>query len=140
MLSLVGSEMCIRDRALSSLRRLNALGVRIAIDDFGTGFSSLSLLQKFPIQCIKIDRAFVNDLATDPATQNIVRTIIAMAEAMGADIVAEGVEDKDQLHTLKSVNCHRAQGYLISPPVDVRDVPRVVRQIEDPEFWATTTN
>jgi diguanylate cyclase (GGDEF)-like protein len=127
-------------QALSSLRQLNALGVRIAIDDFGTGYSSLSLLQKFPIQCIKIDRAFVNDLATDNATQNIVRTIIAMADAMGADIVAEGVENKDQLETLKAVHCHRAQGYLISPPVDVRDVPRVVREIEDPESWATRTN
>lgn len=127
-------------QALSSLRRLNALGVRIAIDDFGTGYSSLSLLQKFPIQCIKIDRAFVNDISTDSATQNIVRTIIAMADAMGADIVAEGVEDKTQLHTLKSVNCHRAQGYLISPPVDVQDVPRVVREIEDPESWASRTN
>jgi len=127
-------------QALSSLRRLNALGVRIAIDDFGTGYSSLSLLQKFPIQCIKIDRAFVNDISTDKATQNIVRTIIAMADAMGADIVAEGVEDKTQLHTLKSVNCHRAQGYLISPPVDAQDVPRVVREIEDPESWASRTN
>jgi diguanylate cyclase (GGDEF)-like protein len=127
-------------QALSSLRRLNALGVRIAIDDFGTGYSSLSLLQKFPIQCIKIDRAFVNDISTDSATQNIVRTIIAMADAMGADIVAEGVEDKTQLHTLKSVNCHRAQGYLISPPVDAQDVPRVVREIEDPESWASRTN
>jgi diguanylate cyclase (GGDEF)-like protein len=127
-------------QALSSLRRLNALGVRIAIDDFGTGYSSLSLLQKFPVQCIKIDRAFVNDISTDKATQNIVRTIIAMADAMGADIVAEGVEDKTQLHTLKSVNCHRAQGYLISPPVDVQDVPRVVREIEDPESWASRTN
>jgi EAL domain-containing protein (putative c-di-GMP-specific phosphodiesterase class I) len=63
-----------------------------------------------------------------------------MADAMGADIVAEGVEDKTQLHTLKSVNCHRAQGYLISPPVDVQDVPRVVREIEDPETWASRTN
>ena len=127
-------------QALSSLRRLNALGVRIAIDDFGTGYSSLSLLQKFPIQCIKIDRAFVNDISTDSATQNIVRTIIAMAEAMGADIVAEGVESKEQLQTLKSVKCHRAQGYLISPPVHVQDVPRVVREIQDPEAWASNTN
>ena len=61
-----------------------------------------------------------------------------MAEAMGADIVAEGVEDKNQLQTLKSINCHRAQGYLLSPPVDVRDVPRVVREIEDPESLTTT--
>ena len=122
------------------IKKLKELGIKISIDDFGTGYSSLSLLQKFPIQCIKIDRAFVNDISTDSATQNIVRTIIAMAEAMGADIVAEGVESKEQLQTLKSVKCHRAQGYLISPPVDVPDVPRVVREIQDPEAWASNTN
>lgn len=126
-------------QALASLHRLNALGVRIAIDDFGTGYSSLSLLQRFPIQCIKIDRAFVNDVVTEPATQNIVRTIIAMATAMGADIVAEGVEDIEQLAQLTSLECHRAQGYLFSRPVHVDDVPRVVKFIEDPTHWREIT-
>ena len=126
-------------QALASLHRLNALGVRIAIDDFGTGYSSLSLLQRFPIQCIKIDRAFVNDLATEPATQNIVRTIIAMATAMGADVVAEGVETTEQLAQLSSLECHRAQGYLFSRPVPVDDVPRVVKFLEDPTHWRETT-
>ena len=126
-------------QALASLHRLNALGVRIAIDDFGTGYSSLSLLQRFPIQCIKIDRAFVNDVVTEPATQNIVRTIIAMAIAMGADIVAEGVETTEQLAQLTSLHCHRAQGYLFSRPVHVDDVPRVVKFIEDPTNWREIT-
>jgi diguanylate cyclase (GGDEF)-like protein len=126
-------------QALASLHRLNALGVRIAIDDFGTGYSSLSLLQRFPIQCIKIDRAFVNDVVTEPATQNIVRTIIAMAIAMGADVVAEGVETTEQLAQLNSLNCHRAQGYLFSRPVHVDDVPRVVKFIEDTSNWREIT-
>ena len=126
-------------QALASLHRLNTIGVRIAIDDFGTGYSSLSLLQRFPIQCIKIDRAFVNDVVTEPATQNIVRTIIAMATAMGADIVAEGVESIEQLSQLASLECHRAQGYLFSRPVHVDDVPRVVKFIEDPTHWREIT-
>ena len=126
-------------QALASLHRLNSIGVRIAIDDFGTGYSSLSLLQRFPIQCIKIDRAFVNDVVTEPATQNIVRTIIAMATAMGADIVAEGVESIEQLSQLTSLECHRAQGYLFSRPVHVDDVPRVVKFIEDPTHWREIT-
>ena len=127
-------------QALASLHRLNALGVRIAIDDFGTGYSSLSLLQRFPIQCIKIDRAFVNDVVTEPATQNIVRTIIAMAIAMGADVVAEGVENTEQLDQLLSLECHRAQGYLFSRPVHVDDVPRVVKYLEDPNHWREITH
>jgi diguanylate cyclase (GGDEF)-like protein len=126
-------------QALASLHRLNSIGVRIAIDDFGTGYSSLSLLQRFPIQCIKIDRAFVNDVVTEQATQNIVRTIIAMATAMGADIVAEGVESIEQLSQLTSLECHRAQGYLFSRPVHVDDVPRVVKFIEDPTHWREIT-
>jgi EAL domain-containing protein (putative c-di-GMP-specific phosphodiesterase class I) len=126
-------------QALAALHRLHGLGVRIAIDDFGTGYSSLSLLQRFPIQCIKIDRAFVNDIVTEPATQNIVRTIIAMATAMGAEIVAEGVETTEQLSQLSSLECHRAQGYLFSRPVHVDDVPRVVKFLEDPSHWRDIT-
>jgi EAL domain-containing protein (putative c-di-GMP-specific phosphodiesterase class I) len=126
-------------QALASLHRLHSLGVRIAIDDFGTGYSSLSLLQRFPIQCIKIDRAFVNDVDSEPATQNIVRTIIAMATAMGADIVAEGVENIAQLSQLSNLDCHRAQGYLFSKPIHANDVPRVVQLIEDPTHWRELT-
>jgi diguanylate cyclase (GGDEF)-like protein len=126
-------------QALAALHRLDALGVRIAIDDFGTGYSSLSLLQRFPIQCIKIDRAFVNDVVMESATQNIVRTIIAMATAMGAEIVAEGVENTEQLTQLLTLECHRAQGYLFSRPVHVDDVPRVVKFLEDPNHWREIT-
>jgi len=122
-------------QALSSLQRLNSLGVRIAIDDFGTGYSSLSLLQQFPIQCIKIDRAFVQNIESEVGTQNIVRTIIAMASAMGADIVAEGIEDQAQLNILSGMKCQRAQGYFISKPVAVEHIPHVVDSIKNLELW-----
>jgi EAL domain-containing protein (putative c-di-GMP-specific phosphodiesterase class I) len=127
-------------QALSALRRLNSLGVRIAIDDFGTGYSSLSLLQKFPIQCVKIDRAFVQDITTDEGTRNLVRTIIAMADSLGADIVAEGIENKDQLSALASLRCHKAQGYFISRPIAVEDVPSVVHQLQDIDAWRARTS
>ena len=127
-------------QALSALRRLNSLGVRIAVDDFGTGYSSLSLLQKFPIQCVKIDRTFVQHLTTEKSTNNLVRTIIAMANAMGADIVAEGIENKEQLSALASMNCQKAQGYYISRPIAVADVPAVVRQLQDIDAWRTRTS
>lgn len=121
-------------QALSTLRRLESIGVRIAIDDFGTGYSSLSLLQRFPIHCVKVDRAFVNDI-DDPGTQSIVRTIVAMATTLGAEVVAEGVETPAQLEWLAALGCHRAQGYLIGKPLDSTDVPHAVRTLEDPDEW-----
>jgi EAL domain-containing protein (putative c-di-GMP-specific phosphodiesterase class I) len=127
-------------QALSALRRLNSLGVRIAIDDFGTGYSSLSLLQKFPIQCVKIDRAFVQEITTEEGTRSLVRTIIAMADALGADIVAEGIENKEQLSTLATMRCNKAQGYFISRPISVPDVPAVVRQLQDIDAWRARTS
>ena len=114
--------------------------MRIAIDDFGTGYSSLSLLQKFPIQCVKIDRAFVQDITTEEGTRNLVRTIIAMANALGADIVAEGIENKDQLTVLASMRCNKAQGYFISRPISVADVPAVVQQLQDIDAWRARTS
>lgn len=125
------------EQALSSLRRLNALGVRIAIDDFGTGYSSLSTLQRFPIQRIKIDRAFVNGVDSDNGARSIIRTIIAMATSLGLDIVAEGVENVAQLRALAELQCHKAQGYLISHPVAVDAVPSAVAQLENVDDWLT---
>lgn len=122
-------------QALASLKRLNSLGVRIAIDDFGTGYSSLSLLQQFPIQCIKIDRSFVQNLATEESTRNIVRTIIAMASAMNADIIAEGIEDHEQLAILSDLSCKKAQGYFISRPLESLDIPQAVQTIHSQDWW-----
>lgn len=126
-------------QALASLKKLNSLGVRIAIDDFGTGYSSLSLLQQFPIQCIKIDRSFVQNLQTEEATRNIVRTIVAMATAMNADIIAEGIEDVAQLEILAELNCRKAQGYLISRPLESHDIPTAIEEIHNREWWKNST-
>ncbi|MFM8794867.1 MAG: putative bifunctional diguanylate cyclase/phosphodiesterase [Acidimicrobiales bacterium] len=123
------------EQTLVALRNLNAAGVRIAVDDFGTGYSSLSLLQRFPIQRIKVDRTFVHALSSAAPSQSIVRTIIAMAEALGADVVAEGVETAEQLAVLRSLNCTRAQGYLISHPVPADEIPNVVMAVEDSASW-----
>lgn len=121
-------------QALTALKKLTSLGVRIAIDDFGTGYSSLSLLQQFPIQAIKIDRSFVQAM-DDDSTHSIVRTIVAMAQTLEADVVAEGVETREQLHTLQALGCRRAQGYFIGAPMEVAHIPEVVREIEDHEMW-----
>lgn len=103
--------------ALRTLREIRDMGVRLALDDFGTGYSSLSLLQQFPIQRIKIDRAFVNGIAEQGNDRSLVRTMIAMAQSMGLDLVAEGVETIHQLRALRELRCDKAQGYLISRPV-----------------------
>ncbi len=117
------------EMTLSSLRSLNRLGVRIAIDDFGTGYSSLSLLQQFPIQCIKIDRAFVARLG-EQGGDSLVRTIRALARAIGADVIAEGVETEDQMNRLLALDCHRVQGYAIARPVTAAEVGSVVARLE----------
>jgi diguanylate cyclase (GGDEF)-like protein len=105
------------DVALRTLQQLKALGVRVALDDFGTGYSSLSLLRQFPLQRLKIDRAFVQGVADNPSDRSLVRTIIAMGTSLGLDLVAEGVETLQQMEVLHSLGCHKAQGYLISLPV-----------------------
>ena len=103
--------------AQRTLREIRDMGVRLALDDFGTGYSSLSLLQQFPIQRLKIDRAFVSGIAEQGNDRSLVRTVIAMAQSMGLDLVAEGVETVQQLQVLSELSCDKAQGFLISHPV-----------------------
>ncbi|HRN84853.1 MAG TPA: EAL domain-containing protein [Hyphomicrobium sp.] len=99
------------------LHLLRARGVRIALDDFGTGYSSLSYLIKLEVDRIKLDRSFVQELGTCPRSSSIVRSVIAMAHAVGVSITAEGVEKPEQRDFLVSVDCDTLQGYLFSPPV-----------------------
>jgi diguanylate cyclase (GGDEF)-like protein len=116
--------------AMSTLEKLNALGVMIALDDFGTGYSSLSLLQRFPLQRIKIDRAFVQGVADRASDRSLVRTIIAMGTSLGLDLVAEGVESVHQMQVLRDLGCHKAQGYLISHPVPADAMRSTVTALE----------
>ncbi len=103
-------------RALSILRRLKALGVRIAMDDFGTGYSSLSYLQSFPFDKIKIDRSFIANVQSSHQSAAIVRSMIGLARGLEVPVVAEGVETSEQLEFLRRESCNEIQGYLIGKP------------------------
>ena len=128
------------EQALQALRRLHDLGVRIAIDDFGTGYSSLSLLRKYPIDRLKIDRSFVSGVADDASARSLVRTIVAMCESLGLDAVAEGVETERQLRTLADLRCGKAQGYLISHPVEPDAMGSIVAALNDIGSWPRVRN
>ncbi|WP_375787314.1 EAL domain-containing protein [Bradyrhizobium sp. Pha-3] len=107
------------DRGLSLLRRLKTLGVRISMDDFGSGYSSLSYLQAFPFDKIKIDRAFVINLGRNPQSAAIVRAVIDLGHGLEMSIVAEGVETEAQLSFLSEEGCDAVQGYLIGRPAPI---------------------
>jgi EAL domain-containing protein (putative c-di-GMP-specific phosphodiesterase class I) len=106
------------DETMKRLEALSSLGVKLAIDDFGTGYSSLSYLKRFPINKLKIDRSFVDDLPDDESDVGIVNAIIQMANALHLTTIAEGVETEQQHAFLAAAGCQEFQGYLFSPAVD----------------------
>jgi EAL domain-containing protein (putative c-di-GMP-specific phosphodiesterase class I) len=103
------------------LESINRQGVRFAMDDFGTGYSSLSYLRQFPISKLKIDRSFVNDITDDPDDEAIIRAIIAMGQTLKLKVIAEGVENHQQLVLLQAMQCDSYQGYFFSKPLPVDD-------------------
>lgn len=110
------------EKTLATLHTLRDLGVRIALDDFGTGYSSLSYLRSFPFDKVKIDRSFVEDLANDGNAHAVIRAITTLADALGMQTLAEGVEATEQLDILRREGCGYIQGYLFSEPLHPRDV------------------
>jgi diguanylate cyclase (GGDEF)-like protein/PAS domain S-box-containing protein len=118
--------MADAERSAGVLAQLKALGVGLDIDDFGTGYSSLSRLQRFPVDTLKIDRAFVSHMDSDQETHEIVRIIVMLAHNLGLKVVAEGVETQAQLELLRQVGCERAQGYLFSRPVDDQTILKLL--------------
>jgi diguanylate cyclase (GGDEF)-like protein/PAS domain S-box-containing protein len=114
------------DRGLALLRRLKGLGVRISMDDFGSGYSSLSYLQAFPFDKIKIDRAFVMNLGRNPQSAAIVRAVIGLGHGLEMSIVAEGVETQEQLSFLAEQGCDAVQGYFIGKPLPIRQYGAMV--------------
>ena len=105
------------EETILTLTALKARGMHLAIDDFGTGYSSLSYLKRFPITSLKIDRSFINEVGTDPNDAAIASSVIALAQAMSLEVVAEGIETEEQLRFLVARGCTEGQGYLFSRPV-----------------------
>jgi len=108
------------------LHAIRALGVELSIDDFGTGYSSLAALKRFPVQRLKIDRAFIRDLGRDEDSAAIVRSILNLARNLKLSVVAEGVETEEQLLILRTLACDDYQGFLFSRPVEADQVPALV--------------
>jgi len=123
------------DRGLGLLRRLKALGVRISMDDFGSGYSSLTYLQAFPFDKIKIDRAFVMNLGQNPQSAAIIRAVIGLGHGLHMSIVAEGVETLDQLNFLADEHCDVIQGFLIGKPKPIQEYAALVGRL-DPKLPA----
>ena len=113
-------SLIVEDSAFTSavLLKLRELGIQVQIDDFGTGYSSLGYLHSLPIDTLKIDRTFISQLGTSDSGLEIVRTILALAHSLGMDVIAEGVETKEQLAKLKEMDCEYVQGFFFAKPVD----------------------
>ncbi len=112
------------------IRALKALGIRIALDDFGTGYSSLAYLRMFPIDYLKIDRSFVDELSQRPNDQGLVmvRSIISIGHNLNLGVIAEGIEETAQLDELREAGCNTGQGFLFAQPVPPGEVPRLLAQ------------
>ena len=109
------------EEAMEKLNTLNEQGVKLSIDDFGTGYSSLSYLKKLPVQTLKIDRSFIDDIVTDGDDRSITSSIISLAHNMGMEVVAEGVETSEQVEVVKALGCEKVQGYFYAKPMPYDD-------------------
>jgi predicted signal transduction protein with EAL and GGDEF domain len=116
-------------RAGEVMTRLRRMGVHLSMDDFGTGYSSLNFLSRLPIDQMKIDRSFVQQLYNSPRDRAIVQSIIDLGRNLGIEVVAEGVTDPGSRRALQEMGCHLAQGYLFTAPVAIEDVPRLVSRV-----------
>lgn len=125
----ITESVIMRDSSLNleRLRQLKGLGVRLAIDDFGTGFSSLAYLQQFPVDVIKIDKAFVRSVAITPSDAALARTIIMLSDTLNLRTVAEGIEYKEQQEALRSLGCDLGQGFLFSRSVPASEIRASLR-------------
>jgi diguanylate cyclase (GGDEF)-like protein/PAS domain S-box-containing protein len=112
-----GTLMANDVATVATLNALKAVGVRLAVDDFGTGYSSLAYLKKLPVNKLKIDRSFVTDIGSDPASAAIVSAIISLARCLGLEVLAEGIQNEQQRNALLAAGCTEGQGYLFARPV-----------------------
>ena len=114
------------DHAVAALNQLKELGVSIAIDDFGTGYSSLSYLHQYPLDTLKIDRAFVSNMDKSENSRRIVTSVAHLALALEMDIVAEGIEEKAQLEALRDMGCQYGQGYYMAKPTTADNIVELI--------------
>ena len=119
------------------LEQLSRMGVLVSVDDFGTGYSSMNYLRRFPIDKLKIDRGFIEDLVTCDEDASIVRAIISLAHSLRLKVVAEGVETPEQLKFLRTLGCDQYQGYHFSPPLPAREFAELVCEWQKPEDGAS---
>jgi diguanylate cyclase (GGDEF)-like protein len=124
--------------AIVTLESLSKMGIHVSIDDFGTGYSSLSYLKRFPINKLKIDRSFIRDVSSDMDDAAIVRATIALAHNLRLRVVAEGVENEDQLQFLRALGCDEYQGYYKSKPLPASDFARQMRSEHARQLYSTT--
>jgi diguanylate cyclase (GGDEF)-like protein/PAS domain S-box-containing protein len=128
-LELTESVLMRRDTHIDALvRSLKNMGVRIAVDDFGTGFSSLRYLRDFPIDVLKIDKSFIDGIPKDPRQVALVEGIVRMADTLGLQVIAEGIEEQSQRETLAAIGCGFGQGFLFAPPLTVEQGEAVLRR------------
>ena len=122
------SAMENAEETIERLQNLKNLGLFLSIDDFGTGYSSLAYLKRFPIQKLKIDRAFVNDIDTGKGEEVIAKSIIALAHNMSLEVIAEGVERESQSQWLRENGCDQVQGFYYSKPLSEQQLMDLVNQ------------
>ena len=122
------------EEAVATVVALRKMGVRVSIDDFGTGYSSLSYLHRFPINTLKIDRSFVSRIGNADEHAEIIRTIITLAFNLGIDVVAEGVENIEQLDFLRQMNCNFGQGFYYSRPVNGLSAAEMIKKIKQTDY------
>ncbi|MCQ8102961.1 EAL domain-containing protein [Methylomonas sp. SURF-2] len=131
LLKLELTESVMLDSAEQVIRKiqlLKNLGIRFSMDDFGTGYSSLAYLKRLPLDQLKIDQSFVRDIASDPSAAVIIQTIIGMAQNLGLEVIAEGLETQEQLVLLKQYGCHHYQGYLLGKPLPIDQFEALLEQ------------
>ncbi|TDX98175.1 bifunctional diguanylate cyclase/phosphodiesterase [Thiohalophilus thiocyanatoxydans] len=119
-----------QENIINTLNRINSLGVHLSIDDFGTGYSSLAYVKRLPVNQLKIDKSFVQDIMNDPGDAIIAQAIISLGHSLGMEVIAEGVEDTAQLDFLRSHGCDHIQGYLFSKPLPAGDIWKLLSDSE----------
>jgi EAL domain-containing protein (putative c-di-GMP-specific phosphodiesterase class I) len=129
------------EESVTILEQLSKMGVLVSVDDFGTGYSRMSYLRRFPVDKLKIDRAFISEIMTRPDDASIVRAIVSLAHSLRLKVVAEGVETGDQLDFLKSLGCDQYQGFHYSTPVSAAAFAELLRrqQHDEPTFEESET-